>query len=401
MVRLSALSLSLVAACSFQPGRVGSSGDAMSGDDDGGGSGGSDGDLDGNGLCVGSGRFSVCLATTPDQSLTLPGVTNPLDTGVDANCHALVPQAGGPELCVLAGTSITVDGSFVAIGTRPLALVSTSSINVTGSGSVDVSSTISPARSGAGANSTLCEAAGVGANDRGGGGGGAGGAFGTAGGNGGTGDTNMNNVPAGSAAGGVARAAQTPTLLRGGCRGGTGGEGDDSTGVNPGGPGGSSGGALALLSIDATTIAGSVFASGSGGGVIPGNTSLCAPPNGGFEQGGGGGGSGGMIILVAPTLAISGRVVANGGGGGGGGGCFGGAFGSDGTTTAWNTQAAGGAGDSANGGNAGGLGTALGMTTGITAPDASAGAGGGGGGLGVVWIDGTVSGGTMVSPGPT
>lgn len=61
----------------------------------------------------------------------------------------------------------------------------------------------------------------------------------------------------------------------------------------------------------------------------------------GAEEGGGGGGTGGMIGLDAPSIQIQGHVVANGG------------------------------------------------------------AGGGGGGLGIVWIDGAVTGGAMISPLPT
>lgn len=362
--------------------------------------------LDAPSDCYGAGAVIVCLTTAPTQPLVLPGGTNPFDTGATGACTQIVGQTNGPSLCVLAGTTVTVNGTFYAIGSMPLVLVGATAVNVTGTGTVDVSSTFSPRRKGAGANATSCAPPAAGASDRGGGGGGAGGSFGTVGGTGGTGDLNSNGPPLGVARGGVAAAVDVPHHLRGGCPGGTGGDGDDPTidpGRNPGGAGGDSGGAVYLMAGTSITIDGNVFASGSGGGTIAGQsgTGNCVPGNGGFEQGGGGAGTGGMIGLAAPTISISGRVAANGGGGGGGGGCLGGTPGGDGTTTMWNAQAAAGAGDAPGEGANGGLGTALGVTTGVAGVAANAGGGGGGGGLGVVWIDGTVQGGAMVSPAPS
>lgn len=346
--------------------------------------------------CYGTGLVTVCLTTLPTQGATL---ATQINTGVDAMCTQIVTPAAGPQLCVIAGTSVTVTGTVVAIGARPLVVIGTQSITIPGT--LDVSSTITPRRRGAGANFSGCVTTGmVGGNDRGGGGGGAGGSFGTIGGNGGTGDLNQNNVPAGVASPGVAVAAQpTPTFLRGGCSGGTGGQGDNNTGANPGGPPGDSGGAVYLIAGSSITIPGSVFASGAGGGVIPGGGGV--PGQGGFEQGGGGAGAGGMIGLDAPTVNVSGRVVANGGGGGGGGGFDGGTFGGNGTTMAWNARAAAGIGDHPGSADDGGPGSARGLATGLTGVTADAGGGGGGGGLGVVWIDGTLQNGAMISPAPT
>lgn len=335
----------------------------------------------------------VCLDVVPTGTLSLPGVSNPLDTGVDVNCTVVT---GG--FCVLAAQHVTVGGGFVAIGTRPLVILG--SIDVTITGTVDVSSTFSPSRTGAGANASGCTS-GNGASDGGGGGGGAGGSFGTKGGDGGTGDLNNNLPPAGTAAGGTASAIQTPAHLRGGCPGGKGGDGDDpgtNPGLSPGGAAGDSGGAVRVIAATMITVNGGIFASGAGGGTTTGNTSSCATNNGGYEQGGGGGGAGGMIWLDAPAVTVTGKLAANGGGGGGGGGCYGGTHGFDGTTTSWNMAASGGTGDTADGGGNGAAGAPSVAGNGA---GANAGGGGGGGGLGVVWIDGTLTGGTQVSPAPS
>jgi len=346
-------------------------------------------------ICFGAGLLlNVCLASPPDQALSLPGSVNPLDTGVDANCQKIVPQTSGPELCVIAGKTATVSGSFVAIGKRPLVVIGADAVTVTSAGTLDVSSKINPRRAGAGANTGTCTTAGAGENDEGGGGGGAGGSFGTVGGKGGTGDVNDNGTPKnGNAPGGAVGAAQpAPAILRGGCGGGAGGDGAETDATHTGGAGGDGGGAVYLIAGNTITIAGNVFASGAGGGTTPGSA--------GVEQGGGGGGAGGMIGLDAPIINVPGRVVANGGGGGGGGGnSNGGAPGGDGTTTGWNTRAAGGNSDADAGDGADG--TTFNTTTNVDGQGANGGGGGGAGGLGLVWIYNTVQGGATISPTPT
>jgi hypothetical protein len=351
--------------------------------------------------CYGTGGLLVqCVGLTePTNTIHLPGsMAVPFDTGVDGNCTKIVTQAGdGRQLCVIVAGTIFVDGSFPAIGSRPLVLVAADQITV--SNVLDVSSTWG-GRSGAGNQSSLCTTPSEGGFDSGGGGGGAGGSFSTKGGDGGTGDTNNNHPPAGSPPGGAAGNAQAvPTFLRGGCQGSKGGEGDAANdGTSVGGPPGLGGGAVALVAGTRISVPGAIYASGSGGGTTAGDGS-CATNNGGYEQGGGGGGAGGMILLEAPTIDVPGKIAANGGAGGGGGGCRGGQPGGDGSTTSWNTRATGGAGDTANGGDAGGSGSTINMIDQLTGTDASAGAGGGGGGLGVVWKLGTVTG-SMISPAP-
>jgi hypothetical protein len=350
-------------------------------------------------LCYGVGVVKVCFQALPTGTVTLPAGANPLDTSVNTNCTQVVAQQGGPSLCVIAGMNVTVSGTLVAVGARPLVLVATDVLTVNSSGTIDVSSVGGTgARRGAGGGATECSPSAKGQNDSGGAGGGAGGSFGTVGGRGGTGDVNTSDLPIGTGQGGNAGAAQTsPTVLHGGCVGGAGGAGS----VDPrdtGGAGGDGGGAVYLIAGNRIAIEnnGNVFASGAGGRVTAGSA--------GFQQGAGGGGSGGMIGLDAPTIQVQGRVVANGGAGGGGGGNVGGTAGGNGTTMQWNQRAVAGVGDPVpppNGpaGN-GAQGTATGVTTNLDGNNSDLGGGGGAGGLGLVWTYGTLNGGAMMSPAP-
>jgi hypothetical protein len=331
-------------------------------------------------LCFGSGLVKLCLSSAPSRAVSYaPGTL--LDTTGSANCTQTMAQAGGPELCIIAGTTVTIDGTLTAIGSRALVLVAADRLTV--SGTLDASSTNS-VRSGAGANQGSC------ADDTGGAGGGGGGGLGTKGGTGGTGDLNNSDPPAGQGRGGVAGAAQQAlTVLRGGCRGGDGGAGD----MQHRSPGGDGGGAVYLIAGNTIHISGDVFASGGGGGVTPGGL--------GAEQGGGGGGAGGMIGLDAPSLEILGRVVANGGAGGGGGGNVGGSPGGDGTTTSWNAPATAGTGGGSIPGGNGAPGTAIGATSNVDGISNDGGGGGAAGGLGIIVVHGVLSGGTKMSPAPT
>lgn len=337
-------------------------------------------------VCFGAGLVKVCLDSPPANPVMYSGASS-IDTTTAGNCTKTIPVSGGPELCVIAGTSVTVNGTLTATGSRALVLISATSLSVPGT--LDVSSAISVnPRRGAGANSGACANPGNPENDGGGAGGGAGGSFATKGGNGGTGDLNQNGNPPGTASGGNAGNAQNkPTILRGGCRGGDGGTADGQHR----GRGGDGGGAVYLIAVTSISITGDVFASGAGGSTDAGGN--------GAEEGGGGGGTGGMIGLDAPALTISGRVAANGGGGGGGGGTVGGTPGGDGSTTNWNAQAASGGGG--GGGGDGARGTTFNATNNIDGASSDGGAGGGGGGIGVVWIDGTVTDGSKISPAPT
>jgi hypothetical protein len=338
--------------------------------------------------CFGRGPVRVCFTTLPTGPVRLTGAMSPLDTGNDSNCTLRVPQ-GPNELCVIAGRSVTVAETFVAIGARPLVIVGLEDITIESGGTIDVSSRTGVHR-GAGANTGTCTALMGGENDSGGGGGGGGGGgLGTPGGAGGTGDRNRSTRADGEAVGGNGGGVQSISTLRGGCPGSKGGD-------NPpraGGAGGDGGGAVYLIAGRTLTIAGNVYASGGGGGATNNNA--------GVEQGGGGGGAGGMIGLEAPMIQVDGRVVANGGAGGGGGDLStGGKPGADGSTTLWSDRAIGGETAQGNDGR-GADGTAQGKIDRLTAGDALGGGGGGGGGLGFVRIDGTLVGGAQISPAPT
>jgi hypothetical protein len=364
-------------------------GDASIADTDGTGSPGTDGSIADAQLCFGTGLVKDCLPSAPTTAVSYSGDTV-LDTGVIANCNQTMAQTGGPELCIVVGTTVTVGGTLTAIGSRALVLIATDSLTV--SGTLDLSSTAADGRRRAGANQGSCSTPGAGADDTGGSGGGGGAGLGTKGGVGGIGDLNDNGPPVGQGKGGIAGAVQAmPTVLRGGCRGGDGGAGD----MQHRSLGGDGGGAVYLIAGNAIHILGDVFASGAGGGATPGAV--------GAEQGGGGGGTGGMIGLDAPSLEILGRVVANGGAGGGGGGSIGGSPGGDGTTTNWNAPATAGAGGGTGGllGGNGAPGTAIGATTNLDGSNNDGGAGGGAGGLGIIVVHGVIGGGSRMSPAPT
>lgn len=336
----------------------------------------------------------LCLLAVPGADVTL---STPINTSTIATCTQTLSQAGSPtaspELCVITGKTITVQGTVNVTGSRALVLVAMTTLSVPAGAALDASSaTASPQRMGAGANLGPCDAPSRPQDSAGGAGAAAGGSLSTQGSDGG--DGNVGGNPLSTAKGGNAgKIQQAPTLLRGGCPGGKGG----NSAMMNGGAGGNGGGALYLLAGSSITIAGDVFASGGGG------------DGGGAESGGGGGGTGGMIVLDAPVVAtgasitITGRIAANGGAGAsGGGGQAGGSPGRDGTTTSWSTAAAGGGGAGTGGG--GGPGTAVNATNPANGGNSAGGGGGGGGGLGVVTIYGTVSGGVdgkTISPAPT
>jgi hypothetical protein len=307
----------------------------------------------------------VCFTVLPTAPLTLPMDNVVIDTGTSPMCDQNNNQS---SYCVLAGTSFTLTAaqSIRGVGTKPLVVLSTTTMDL--QGSIDVSSNKAATDNlGANANSAMCTdgtaATGV-----------AGSFGGTFGGVGGNGD------PIGADLGGIAAPvtmSDLPTTLRGGCAG--------STGGTLGGAGGAGGGAVAIVAGASINLTGKVNASGSGG-------------HGGGETkcGGGGGGSGGMIVLDAPTVTGSGLVFANGGGGGQGGTLGPGHGGDDGHESTGPTDNRTG-GKNATGGREGGpggdgsFGT---LTNGTTAPDqaqSNGGGGGGGGGPGFVHAPGLTS----------
>lgn len=204
-------------------------------------------------LCFGAGLLQVCLSSAPTRAVSYP--TTLLDTSGTGNCTQVKAQNGGPELCIVAGSSVTIDGTLTVIGSRPLVLIAADSMTV--SGTIDASSTRAGQR-GAAANPSSCGMPGLGASDTGGGGGG------------GAGD--MQNRS----------------------------------------PGGDGGGAVYLVAGDAIHLSGDVFASGAGGGVTTGVL-------GAEQGGGGGGTGGMIGLDAPNLDIRGRVVANGGAGGGGGG----------------------------------------------------------------------------------
>jgi hypothetical protein len=289
-------------------------------------------------VCFGtSSEDTVCLTIGPTAPVTLPVA---IDTD-GATCSPYV--LSGPAGCVIAATDITAAGTIVVTGTKPLILVATGTISI--SGTLDVASHRGGTL-GAGHDPPACVAGGLGAG-------------GTFGGMGGTGIAGTTSAPV------------PPTTLRGGCKGQNGGG-------NGFGVGGAGGGAVLLI---ATTLdlGGAINASGAGG-----------VRGGMIDTHGGGGGSGGMIAIDAATITGTGKLVANGGGGASGTGQVLGGHGDDPSLTTPLVRAAGGA-SGGDGGGVGGRGGAAtigdgenGAAGGLDNLGNQAGDGGGGGAAGVL-----------------
>jgi hypothetical protein len=298
--------------------------------------------------CFGS-LVPICLVTPPSAPVDLH------TQGIDTDTSLLCNETNDPatRYCVIAGTTLSLarDEVLSAQGSRPLVLLATSQLDL--SGLVDaVSYHFGSSRRGAGANPAgLCDVqVATGAS------GGAGGSLAGIGGAG----ASVNGV-----AGGAGPSADPASGLRGGCPGGAGGNG--------GGSGGSGGGAVALIAGD-LRISGVVKAAGAGGQGGPAS-----------QSGGGGGGAGGMIVLDAASITLIASSVLLVGGGGGGQGGSSAAAGADGGEAGTGTipGPAGSAVD--NAGGAGGLGSTDTMPNGASAiAGASGGGGGGGGGAGYV-----------------
>ena len=201
----------------------------------GGGSGSGSGVDSGTGdgmACLGTHLIGgVCLSKPPTAPVTLSAGTINTASVAAGQCTEIRAQSGGPSLCVIAGTTISVpSGTIRAIGPNPLVLYATQTITI--DGVVDASSHAGETVGGqpvVGAGARLATDCGViGADGTQGklmnsnyygGGGAAGGTFGTAGGAGGAGG--KGNIARGNP--GVVGAA--PALLFGGCPGGKGGDG--------------------------------------------------------------------------------------------------------------------------------------------------------------------------------
>jgi len=325
--------------------------------------------IDAQQICFGTGIVEVCLAALPTTQLTV-SANQTISTDVGGASCVATTNAAAAGYCVVAATAIQINNgqTLRGMGTRPLVLVSTSTLAV--DGTIDVASRSTSL--GAGANSAAC-VAGTAADTGNSGGGGYGGSFGAKGANGETSDGGN---------GGAAPAAIVPTVLRGGCPGVKGG------GQGAMGSAGAGGGSVALIAVTSISIGGTINASGSGG------------RTGNIQRAGGpGGGSGGMIVLDSALISVagSGKIFANGGGGGGGNSTA--TQGSDGSepTSPAAAATAGGGGGAGGDGGPGSLGSAGGAPPGNAT--ANGGGGGGGGGAGVIKSNKPLSG--AVSPAPS
>jgi hypothetical protein len=366
-VRTWTLTLLLVAGCKFDP-RLGASDGGSSGDD----SGGVAPPEAMFSVCFGTGLVRPCFPTAPSGSFDVT-VDTTFNTDDPANCLKDVSGMNVAGTCVVAAGSISITRHMDVIGSKPLVLVATGSINVTGGQAHIDASSYHNGRTGAGATPTGCSAQ---TAPSGAGGGAAGGSFGGKGGDGGS--------IFGGGAGGKAGTIVTPAKLRGGCPG--------QNGANNA-LGGAGGGAIYLIAVDTINVNNNSYIDVSGAGGSGGTVG---------SNGAGGGGSGGMIGFDAAHFINNGTVWANGGGGGEGGEVALSAGGNGGESPDPNTAGGGGQALTNLGGNGGdsSSGTTRTGAVGEGALGVAGGGGGGGGGAGIIQIFGATSPqlGTMAPP---
>jgi hypothetical protein len=216
-----------------------------------------------------------------------------IDTSVDANCNGgILAQSGGPDLCVIRATSMTVASAATLrvitasglgpgdVRSRPAVFVVDGDLSV--EGTLDAGA--SHEDSGPGGGFSL---SGGNANSDGTAAGGAG--FATPGGNGGTYDADGGAQNGGPQ---LSNPLMTAVFVGG-----------------PGTYGAGGGGGVMLTSCRGTvSVAGTINVGGGGG--MSGYFVACFP---GF-----GGGGGGNVLIEAMNVSITGALFANGGGGGAG-----------------------------------------------------------------------------------
>jgi hypothetical protein len=362
--------LALAPACGFSA-NPGSSSDAGMGT----------GMSDAAPMCFGT-LLSICFpaAAVPDR----PRMFGNADFNTDLTVSGSACDQNNDHkdaYCVVAGAGfvLTPGARLTATGGKPLVLLSTTDMDL--SGTIDVASHLT---------GVVAQLRGPGANPDSacsfttppiaalGGGGGAGASLGTQGGGGGHPGSGVGGGLAGS------KLAMFPGALRGGCKGG-----DGSANVGSATAGGDGGGAIALIAATSIHVDAAINASGGGG-------------HGGARgaaNGGGGGGSGGMIVLDAPQLMFgaNARLWANGGSGGQGASpSTDGGSGSESSDPA--TPASGGMGGNGSGlGADGAVGNDLGPRGGNANSGGGDGGGGGGGGGGIIHAPG-LTGSAVISP---
>jgi hypothetical protein len=238
-----------------------------------------------------------------------------------------VAQTGGPNLDILAFSSLTINAAstLTLMGSNAVLFAVCGNATILGTihadGAVGTSRSTTAGASGPGGDYKCGGSAGTSQGNDGHCSGGAGAGASAAGG------TGAGGVGGSSAAGGTARANASLVPLYGGCSGGTSGSWACQT------SGGGGGGALQISAAGTLSISGTVTANGGNGG-----TSTCFAGGcgaNGYGGGGGGAGSGGAILLEGQnvatafsTITVSGGTGGNpntkGGGGTGSGGTGGG-----------------------------------------------------------------------------
>ena len=276
------------------------------------------------------------------------------NTDVDLSCTGgIVPQPGGPGICVVRAKSIRIGGTMSATGSRPLALIADRLLLIDGTLDASANGDQNGAGGGfldsGGGTTSTSGGGGAGFATNGGAGGGAGGS-----GSGGAGGSAFSPLDMAVFQGG-------PNALQ-------------ASFLDPDG-GGGGGGLLLIACRGSVTTTGTINA-GGGGGEAAFDTLFGAGVA--LSKSAGGGGAGGYVVIQGMTLDIGGGLFANGGGGGGGNSVndSAGTAGSDGNPST--SPASGGPGNG-NGGT-GGSGGAKNVAPSNGGPGFTAGTGAGGGG---------------------
>jgi hypothetical protein len=250
-----------------------------------------------------------------------------------------VVQAGGPNVDILAFSSLTIDtaSTLTITGSNAVILAVYGNATLLGTihadGAVGTSKSTTAGASGPGGGYKCSGSTGTsqGNDDHCSGGAGAGAS--TAGGDG------AGGVGGRTAAGGTARANASRVPLYGGCPGGSSGSWACQT------SGGGGGGAVQVSAAGTLSMSGTITAHGGNGGTSTCFAGGCGAK--GYGGGGGGAGSGGAILLEGQTVSTSGGTLEVGGGQGGdpntkgGGGTASGGTGGSGGTIASTTAGAG------------------------------------------------------------
>lgn len=235
---------------------------------------------------------TVCDVLAPRPELVIESTT--IDTATDLECSTIVPQATGPEICVIrAGTiSIPQNQTVTFTGARAVALVADRQLLVDGILDVSASSfTNGPGGGTIESGMTSSNTGGGGAGHK------------TDGGSGGSITTD-----GGAVNGGAARPHPgIVTELFGGPR-------PIPAGTRTGGGGG---GALTLISCRGIVAISGLVDAGGGGGRAGRLTADQSVPPEFFPVHATGGGAGGTVVVQGMAISITGQIFANGGGGGG------------------------------------------------------------------------------------